>query len=495
MPALLTTAAIAFALCLGLTPLLRAFLARWPPRRRAELGRGLDPKHRPATAIPRLGGVAVIVAATCALAAPHWLHFQFAGNGADLLRQLGWPVLLVLIVGVADDWFNLPPLWKFGGQALAAAMVFGSGIEVNSLFHHPLPRLASAVLTVVWLVACSNAFNLIDGLDGLATGLALFATGTVLAHAVLMGEPGLAVVMGALFGALSGFLLFNFPPASIYLGDAGSLSIGFLLGCMALTWANKANTMVGLMAPFFALLVPMLDTIVAVLRRGLTGQPLFAGDRRHVHHRLLGRGFTPRGAVLVLYAVASLGAVVSLLLDDITERHTFELVILLLLTLSGIAVQQLRYVEFAEFGRAFRQGYLDPRKPLQAQVTLRDRAAEISAARDAGTMWLSLRQLARELGFQGAELRLGSSAAPTFSERVDFAPSESAPLSPGFCGWTCHIPLGAAGSTGMVVFWRESGPPAMGAIEDLTAVLRPALTTRLAELAAQQRSRAAVAGR
>jgi UDP-GlcNAc:undecaprenyl-phosphate GlcNAc-1-phosphate transferase len=483
MPALLTTAAIAFLLCLALTPLLRNLLARWPSRRRAEREREV------AGAIPRLGGVAVIVAASCALFAPHWLHLSLATNGAALLRQLGWPVLLVMVVGGADDWFNLPPGWKLGGQTLAGTIVFASGIEVTSLFHHPLPRVASALVTVVWLVACSNAFNLIDGLDGLATGLALFATGTVLAHAVLMGEPGLAVVMGALFGALSGFLLFNFPPASIYLGDAGSLSIGFLLGCMALTWANKANTLVGLMAPFFALLVPMLDTIVAVLRRGLTGQPLFAGDRRHVHHRLLGRGFSPRGAVLVLYAVASLGAVVSLLLDDITERHTFELVILLLLTLSGVAVQQLRYVEFAEFGRAFRQGYLDPRKPLQAQVTLRDRAAEISLAGDAGAMWMSLHQLARELGFQGAELRLGSSAAPTFFERADFAPSTSTPLSPGFCGWTCHIPLGAEGSTGMVVFWRESGPPAMGAIEDLTAILRPALTTRLAELATRQASR------
>src|SRR6185437_7044484 len=346
--------------------------------------------------------------------------------------------------------------WKFLGQLAAALWVVALGVRVHNILFHPLPLWASALVTVLWLVGCSNAFNLIDGLDGLATGLALFATGTVLAHAVLIGEPGLALVMGALFGALGGFLLFNFPPASNYLGDAGSLAIGFFLGCMALAWANKANTAVGLLAPFFALLVPMLDTGVAVVRRGLTGQPLLSGDHRHIHHRLLRRGLSPRGAMLMLYGVAGAGAVAALVLADVQQRHTFELVILLFVGLAAAGVQQLGYVEFSEASRLLRRGLLDPRPGLQAHVLLRQWSEEISRAQDLDRIWECLQCAARALQFDGVEMRVGEQwrrIQPWAGERA------------GAGAWALQLRLGQGNAGGEVTLWRHARPAAAGLVD------------------------------
>ncbi|MGH9394712.1 MAG: hypothetical protein ACRD1E_11125 [Terriglobales bacterium] len=175
----MTTAVLAFALCLAFTPALRSWLRRLRPRQLDECGGTL----------PRMGGVAVLLAAVLALALPPLLHWNLAINsGRDLLRQWAGPVVLVLLAGAADDLWNLRPRWKILGQAAAAAWAIAPGARVAAILHHPLPAWLGAALTLLWLVGCSNAFNLIDGLNGLAAGLALFATGTVLAHAVLIGN-------------------------------------------------------------------------------------------------------------------------------------------------------------------------------------------------------------------------------------------------------------------------------------------------------------------
>ena len=480
MPSLLTTTCLAFALALLFTALLRRLL-RHAPRERPKEARALGDAAAAGT-MPRMGGVAVVAAAGLALALPGWLGWPLNNFGdASLLRQLAAPVLLVLAAGTADDGWNLAPAWKFAAQAAAGLWVVALGLRVKAVLHHALPLWASVVVTLVWLVGCSNAFNLIDGLDGLATGLALFATGTVLAHAVLIGEPALALVMGALFGALAAFLLFNFPPASIYLGDAGSLSIGFLLGCMALVWANKATTTIGLMAPLFALTVPMLDTGVAIVRRGLTGQPLFAGDQRHIHHRLLRRGLTTRRAVLLLYAVAGAGAVASLVLADVRQRETYELVILLFVGLAAIGVQQLGYAEFSEVGRLLRRGRLDPRKTLHGQVALRHWAQEIARAQDFDQLWECLRQAGVALDFHGLEFRAGPAAAPRWRRRQTLS-GEAPAAGAEFCGWRCQIPLGAQGSLGAVEYWRGLNAEQPGFVDDVAGILGAALSERLPAL-------------
>jgi len=134
-------------------------------------------------------------------------------------------------------------------------------------------------------VACVNAFNLIDGLDGLAAGLGLFATLTTFAAALLQQNFELAIATVPLSGALLGFLRYNFSPATIFLGDCGSQTVGFLLGCYGVLWSQKATTLLGMTAPVMALSIPLLDTALSVARRLLGGRPIFRADRGHIHHR------------------------------------------------------------------------------------------------------------------------------------------------------------------------------------------------------------------
>ena len=175
-----------------------------------------------------------------------------------------------------------------------------------------LPGWLGLAVTALWLVGCSNAFNLIDGVDGLAVGAGLFATVTILLGALLNGNVRLALATMPLAGALAGFLRYNFNPASVFLGDSGSLTVGFLLGCYGVLWSQKSATMLGMTAPLMALAVPLIDTGVAVARRFLRGQPIFSADARHIHHRLLARGLTPRKVALLLYGACGVAAGLSL---------------------------------------------------------------------------------------------------------------------------------------------------------------------------------------
>src|SRR6185436_13025698 len=140
-------------------------------------------------------------------------------------------------------------------------------------------------LTILWLLVCTNAFNLIDGMDGLATGAGLFATLTILLAGMLEGNHALVLAAVPLGGALLGFLRYNFNPASAFLGDSGSLLLGFLLGCFGVIWSFKTATVFGMIAPLMAMSVPILDATLAVARRFLRGRPIFGADRGHVHHR------------------------------------------------------------------------------------------------------------------------------------------------------------------------------------------------------------------
>ena len=174
------------------------------------------------------------------------------------------------------------------------------GVRILSIAGAPTEAWWNIPLTILWLLACMNAFNLVDGLDGLAAGVGLFATLTVFAAAMMQHNMVLAVATFPLAGAMLAFLCYNFNPATIFLGDSGALLIGFLLGCYAAIWSNKSATLLGMTAPLMALSIPLLDVALAIVRRFLRRQPIFTADRGHIHHRLLDRGFTPRRVVLVL---------------------------------------------------------------------------------------------------------------------------------------------------------------------------------------------------
>ena len=196
-----------------------------------------------------------------------------------------------------------------------------AGVHLTTLGGHLLSPWLSTPATVLWLVLCANSLNLIDGLDGLACGIGLFATATALLAAGVQHNISLAYAVIPLFGALLGFLRYNFNPARIFLGDSGSLFVGFLLGCFGLLWTEKSATLLGLTAPLMVFAIPLLDTTLAIVRRFLHNKPIFSADRGHIHHRLLARGLAPQKVVLLLYACCAVGALCSV---AVMNSHTSE---------------------------------------------------------------------------------------------------------------------------------------------------------------------------
>ena len=244
-------------------------------------------------------------------------------------------------------------------QIIIAVLLFASGfrIEKLSLFFgdHPLALLLSLVLTVFWVLLVTNALNLIDGLDGLATGSALFPICALSIVSFIYGNP-ISLFMGVVLGgALIGFLWFNFSPASIFLGDSGSLLIGFMLSALALEGSQKA--VVALALAVVSLSLPLADTALAVMRRFLNGKPIFAGDREHIHHKLLQRGLSQRQVVLLLYAISALLGALSLLLLR-PGWLSFTLVPLALITGTLVGLRRLGYHEFDELKRIARSSRL-----------------------------------------------------------------------------------------------------------------------------------------
>jgi UDP-GlcNAc:undecaprenyl-phosphate/decaprenyl-phosphate GlcNAc-1-phosphate transferase len=309
-------------------------------------------RHVHTIPLPRIGGVAIFGSFVAVVIAFTWISNRLHSPIAlpvIAARNLLVPALIIFLLGLYDDLRGVSPYWKFLVQGLAATLLFFGGYGIHRLdlvSAGPLQTLFGLPATVLWVVLITNAFNLIDGLDGLAAGSALFSTIVVFIVALLTPNFIVSVIAIALAGSILGFLRFNFHPASIFLGDSGSLFIGFMLSALAIAGSQKAPTMIAVAIPLVSLGLPILDVVLAVSRRSLNGKPIFKGDRDHIHHKLLKRGLSQREAVLLLYAVTAIFGFVSLLL-----LHR-ERAIALILALTGVAVligvRQLRYGEFDE---------------------------------------------------------------------------------------------------------------------------------------------------
>ena len=310
--------------------------------------------------VPRLGGVAIFLAFFFSLVLALlfiWIlpwagvSFGFSSSGAGTILV---PALLVFLLGVYDDIYSAGPYLKFGVQAAAACMLFAGGLEIINLpvFFGPrhFPWFISLALTVIWVVAITNSFNLIDGLDGLAAGSALFSTMVVFVVALVSHSSLLSLITASLAGALCGFLRYNFNPATIFLGDSGSLFIGFILSALALKGAQKAPTIIAVAIPVVSFGLPILETALSVMRRFIAGKPVFRADREHIHHKLLQLGFSQRQAVITLYAVSALFALLSLFLLWPTGS-TLGVVLTVLGLGIWLGVQRLNYLEFGELRR------------------------------------------------------------------------------------------------------------------------------------------------
>ncbi|HEX6041374.1 MraY family glycosyltransferase [Longimicrobium sp.] len=369
--------------------------------------------------VPRMGGIAVVVATTAALgmaallpggvpasaAAPE--HF-FVG-----VLAAGW---LLFAAGLLDDLYNLRPAAKLLAQCAAGIVAYGFGFRVEELSFAGATLdlgVLSLPVTLLWIVGITNAFNLIDGLDGLATGIGLVALGSTFAVAWMLGNPEVALVCAALGGALLGFLRYNFRPARIFLGDSGSLFVGFMVAVLSVHGSTKSATAVLTAAPLLLLALPILDTVLSVVRRWLRGKPVFGADEHHLHHRMLAIGLTHVRAVVALYVMAAGLAVIGVLMASGPQK-TVAMTALAgaaaSVALLLFAIKRLGYHEFVEAGAVVRSGMRRVRHSIRDQIHARDVAQVLARAESLVHVQAILQDNAPALGLLYATVCRESSA-------------------------------------------------------------------------------------
>jgi UDP-GlcNAc:undecaprenyl-phosphate/decaprenyl-phosphate GlcNAc-1-phosphate transferase len=383
-------------------------------------------RHIHTDLIPRLGGVAIFatfaVVTVTLIAIPSLPGIEAALPRRTVLGILG-PAALVFLLGLYDDFRAVKPYVKFIVQALAGVLLYMGGFRV---FQVPLIFGSQALgwlelpLTILWVLWITNAFNLLDGIDGLAAGSALFSTMTVFVISLVSGNFLVSSLTLALAGAILGFLRFNFNPATIFLGDCGSLFIGFMLSALALAGAQKAPTMVAVAIPVVSFGLPVLETVLSVVRRYLSGQPLFVADRGHIHHKLLDRGFSQQQVVLILYVVSAICGLLSLFLLY-PSGPMIGVVLFVIGAGIWVGVQHLGYHEFVELGRVAVRT-LEQKKIIVNNLAIRRATEALSKTKSIDEIERVLREAFEGNDFDAFDLELAPNAVSRLIHEYDSSP-------------------------------------------------------------------------
>jgi UDP-N-acetylmuramyl pentapeptide phosphotransferase/UDP-N-acetylglucosamine-1-phosphate transferase len=348
-----------------LTPVVRSMAIRFgvvdlPDARRP---------HKSLTA--RGGGVAVVFGVHAACLVAVLISGPMLAGALDLLwwQKFAMASLVLLVVGVIDDVRGMRPLIKLGGQVAAALIMWFSGTRFGLLLGYNLPAPLDCALVVIWLVAIINAFNLIDGLDGLASGLAIISAVGLCGILLMQQSPGEVLLLLGFIGACLGFLRYNFNPASIFLGDTGSMFIGFTLGVVSLQTFNKNTFLISMAIPIMVLGVPIYDALLAIWRRsvrswvsgknGGTRRGIMQPDVEHLHHRLSKSGLSTKRVATFLYLLNG-GLVVFGLAIMLFQSHAAGIFLIALLAGVYVLMRQLAVIELRETGSAILTGLRRP---------------------------------------------------------------------------------------------------------------------------------------
>ncbi|MGZ9586288.1 MraY family glycosyltransferase [Paenibacillus marinisediminis] len=327
-------------LATGLTPLVKKFAIK--------VGAVDVPNARKVHTriMPRMGGLAIYGAFAITLLGMMLIVPDIlfgTTRDANLVKALLAGGTIIVLVGALDDRFELSAKVKLLGQIVAAmVVVFGFDMTVNFIdvpfgdHYLNIGDWVAIPLTIFWIVGVTNAINLIDGLDGLAAGVSAISIGTLLVMAVIMGNPVVILLCSLLLGSIIGFLFFNFHPARIFMGDTGSLFLGFSLAVLSML-GFKQVAIVSFITPLLIIGVPLSDTFFAILRRWLQKKPIFAPDKGHLHHCLRELGFSHRKTVLIIYGIAAFFGVLAII-SSIAASHdaswvTFVVICILLVAL------------------------------------------------------------------------------------------------------------------------------------------------------------------
>ena len=277
--------------------------------------------------IPRLGGLAIYIGFMAAVLFCVPLHHELLG------MLLGCTAIVA--IGIWDDICNIPARVKLVGQIAAACIPVAFGIQIEWLTNPfgdilVLPEVIAVPLTIFWIIGFTNTVNLIDGLDGLAAGVAFIASISMFLLAVNLNQFLPALIIVSMAGAALGFLQYNFNPAKIFMGDTGSMLLGYTLAVSAVLGLVKTAATVALVVPIIALGLPILDTTFAIIRRRMSGVPIFQPDKGHLHHRLLALGMTQKQAVLIMYFVSMILGIVALFVANVSYQTGIVTVLVVL---------------------------------------------------------------------------------------------------------------------------------------------------------------------
>ena len=331
--------------------------------------------------IPRGGGFAVIIGFYAACLVAFYLRGPYIDGSLDARWGQSFLVasVVLLLVGLADDLWGVPPWLKMAGQFIAATVMYIlSGRSFHILFGYEMPLILDYVVTIFWYLAIINAFNLIDGLDGLASGLAIIGAVGLGASFLLRGLLNNVLITTALAGACLAFLRYNFSPATIFLGDTGSMFLGFTLAAVAVGSGGKSTFLASIGVPLLAVGIPIFDTILAMWRRSVrilfprvaavnANVGIAHADREHLHHRFLGKGLTQRDVAIILYSINALLVVLGISMLVFKEQ---SLGIFLIAFVIGIyvIVRHLANVELWDTGMAIMEGFSRPTRNMAATL-------------------------------------------------------------------------------------------------------------------------------
>ncbi len=472
---MISTATFAFFAAFLLGLVLTRSMRRWAPRLRLTDRPDRHRKLHPG-AVPLGGGIAVFVA-TAIVVVGLWT----VDNPCREVLAKAWREVLggvagaaALLLGLADDRFGVRGIHKLAGQILVALLVVAGGLCIHNIELFGIEfqlGIAAVPFTVFWLLGAMNSVNLLDGIDGLAATLGVILSGTVAIMAAMTGQPAIAIIAIVFAGALFGFLRFNFPPASIFLGDAGSMLIGLTIGLLVLRASLKGPGTVLLAAPLAVWTIPVFDSAAAILRRKLTGRSIYAVDRAHLHHRLFAALGSNRRvlAVVVLAAATTCGAAlvsISLKNDLVALVAGFGVVAIFVASdLFGRAEMVLLVnrlgISRALFGRAAQA----------ASERGRASSVRLQGTRQWEILWATLTESAEKLNL--TRIRLDVSL-PAMSEEYN-AVWRRGPTDGIETCWRIELPLIVHGhpAGSLAIAGERNGAPVREYIEQLLDLLEP----------------------
>lgn len=298
-----------------LIALISSFVLTYPVKKLAIKWKAVDlPNYRKihTKVTPRLGGLAIFIGA--------FLGVLYLRPSHEHLPEILLGAIVIVLTGALDDRFSIRPVIKLTGQLIAASFLVSSGLIIERI---TLPFIGivdlgfvSVLITVLWVVGITNAINLIDGLDGLATGVSTIALTSMFVMAIIDSRIMAAYLCIVLIGANLGFLYHNFYPAKIYMGDTGSNFLGYMIATISMLGLFKNITLFSFIIPVIVLAVPIFDTLFAIVRRAYNKESIMMPDNKHIHYQLLAKGYSHRKTVLIIYAFSALFGIMAVLFSN-----------------------------------------------------------------------------------------------------------------------------------------------------------------------------------